>query len=181
MRRSQPSTLALAFTGAVGGHAITYALADAHGTRHLLIRTGHGYFGIAIAAAAIAGPAVFAARVIAALKQAHGEAPDVKRLFAAQLTIFLVVECLERLAAGASFSTLMGGGVLAIGVASQIFVAGVLGLGLRVIGQSAVKVRPVATSCQPVFVGVAFRRFERALVMRGGLVSASGTRGPPPR
>jgi hypothetical protein len=122
--------LAAAAAGVVVAHAADYALAfpdPAHRGRELAA-TGHGYWPMAVlAAAALGGVAVvLAARrgLGAGVRTASSSVPfTAARLAAAQLLFFCVLETVERLATGVDPVPFLHSPQLVVGLALQVAVA----------------------------------------------------------
>jgi hypothetical protein len=128
--RRLPLELAAAAAGLIGGHVVSYLLtAPAAPVRRLLLtETGHSYFpravAIAVALTAVAGVgAIF--RGATRGRRASGDPltfqATFQRLAAAQSIGFVILEVLERKAAGATLAGL--GGLLPRGLVIQVLVA----------------------------------------------------------
>jgi hypothetical protein len=137
-----------AVAGAVAGHAFAYALAVPQpGPRlALLAGSGHQYWSAAIAAAIVLGlgslGATLARSFRAGLRPSGRPAGEplgrlAARLALLQITIYLVQELIERLAAGFPLWGPVDARLLLIGVAVQLLVAAGLALGLAWAGRAA--------------------------------------------
>ena len=137
-----------AVAGAVVGHGLAYALAVPQpGPRlALLAGSGHQYWSAAIAAAIVLGlgslGATLARSFRAGLRPGGRPAGEplgrlAARLALLQVTIYLVQELIERLAAGFPLWGPVDGRLLLIGVAVQLLVATGLALGLAWAGRAA--------------------------------------------
>jgi hypothetical protein len=187
--RVRPGVLGTAVAGVVAGHLLTYLLAFAGDRlRHaVLTETGHRHWEALVPLAALVGVAS-AIGVVA--RNARSEAgghpgegrflPLALRLAAAQLSLFVALEVLERLVAGAPLSSLFGHGLLWLGLGVQAAVAVAAALVLRVLAGVAAAVaralrEAVPRARSPVPVPVAGRPVVRSVLMGG----AWGLRGPP--
>jgi hypothetical protein len=137
-----------AVAGAVVGHGLAYALAVPQpGPRlALLAGSGHQYWSAAIAAAMVLGlgslGATLARSFRAGLRPGGRPAGEplgrlAARLALLQVTIYLVQELIERLAAGFPLWGPVDARLLLIGVAVQLLVAAGLALGLAWAGRAA--------------------------------------------
>jgi hypothetical protein len=136
-----------AVAGAVVGHTLAYALAVPEPGRRLavLAGSGHAYWSAAIAAAVVLGlvslGATLGRHFRAGLRPGRrpaGEPPGrlAGRLALLQVTIYLVQELIERVAAGVPLGAVHGR-LLLTGVAVQLLVAAVLAVGLAWAGRVA--------------------------------------------
>jgi hypothetical protein len=137
-----------AVAGAVVGHGLAYAVAVPQpGPRlALLAGSGHQYWSAAIAAAIVLGlgslGATLARSFRAGLRPEGRPAGEplgrlAARLALLQVTIYLVQELIERLAAGVPLWGPVDGRLLLTGVAVQLLVAAGLALGLAWAGRVA--------------------------------------------
>jgi hypothetical protein len=137
-----------AVAGAVAGHGLAYAVAVPQpGPRlALLAGSGHQYWSAAIAAAIVLGlgslGTTLARSFRAGLRPGGRPAGEplgrlAARLALLQVTIYLVQELIERLAAGVPLWGPVDGRLLLVGVGVQLLVAAVLALGLAWAGRVA--------------------------------------------
>ena len=137
-----------AVAGAVAGHGLAYALAVPQpGPRlALLAGSGHQYWSAAIAAAIVLGLGSLGATLARSFRaglrpegRPAGEPPGrlAARLALLQVTIYLVQELIERLAAGVPLWGPVDGRLLLVGVAVQLLVATGLALALAWAGRVA--------------------------------------------
>jgi hypothetical protein len=181
-----------AMAGLVGAHVVDYLVLVPNGAarHHVLIQTGHGYFGeagvLAFAAAVIAVLAVASlgyrrGRDRTAEPPAMGLAAMARRLAALQVGGFLLMEVTERLAAGASTSHLVDPYVVT-GIVIQVVVAA-LAAAVLVLTESAAEIvgrilgeRPVTRTARS-----GLRSIPRSLGLVVRTVARPGVvRGPPP-
>ena len=139
-----------AVAGAVAGHGLAYAVAVPQPGQRLalLAGSGHQYWSAAIAAAIVLGlgslGATLARSFRAGLRPRPGGAPAgeplgrlAARLALLQVTIYLVQELIERLAAGVPLWGPVDARLLVAGIAVQLLVAAGLALGLAWAGRVA--------------------------------------------
>jgi hypothetical protein len=167
----------------VGGHALGYALAvpDPQHRAAFLVDTGHAYLPSLSWAAVVCGLAALIAGVAAGFfHRGHAQADwrtVARSVVAMQAGAFVLVELIERLAAGASLGTLSPS-LLLIGVAVQLvvglIVAGLL-VGLRRVGAS------LRATVRIVTVRAAPRAMPRSrlLVRKTWYQSSNRVRAPP--
>lgn len=150
-----PWIVAIAVAGVLVGHGLTYVVLqpDGHARAGLLARTGHAFMHL------VDGPALLLALVAASwlflsrLTRRVGE-PGIPARFAGlatfQVTAFVAMEVAERLAAGAPLADLLGG-IIAVGVASQLMVAAALVWMLRRLPDLAARAAAaITTSIAPL-------------------------------
>jgi hypothetical protein len=132
--------LGAAVTGVVAAHAANYALSlpDPARRSHELAATGHGYWPVALALAVAAGVGA------ACLAVRRGLGPAVVparittgKLAGAQVGLFLVVECVERLGAGVDPRPFLHSPQLALGIVLQVAVAAAAVVVLRLVERGA--------------------------------------------
>ena len=137
-----------AVAGAVAGHGLAYAVAVPQpGPRlALLAGSGHQYWSAAIAAAIVLGLGSLGTTLARSFRaglrpggRPAGEPPGrlAARLGLLQVTIYLVQELIERLAAGVPLWGPVDGRLLLVGVAVQLLVATGLALALAWAGRVA--------------------------------------------
>ena len=187
--RRLPLELGAAAAGLIGGHIVSYLLtAPAAPIRRLLLaETGHAYLPRAIAAAmALAAVAGVAAVLRGAVRgwRAHGDPlsffATFRRLAVAQSIGFVILEVVERKAAGATLAGL--GDVLPRGLLIQVLVAGIAALALWLLDRAAASVTRALQHRPPApraVVATALRAEVRAA--RRGIVTLGSItlRGPP--
>jgi hypothetical protein len=120
--------LAAAVTGVVAAHAADYALSlpDPARRSHELAATGHGYWPVAVALAVVASVGTVLLSVRRGLDLGVAVVParlTVGTLAGAQVALFLVVECVERLGVGVDPRPFLRSPQLALGVVLQVAVA----------------------------------------------------------
>lgn len=180
--------LALSIAGAVCGHTFAYALSfpDRMSRQSVLRVTGHAYWHAALAAAAVAAAwfaVAHASRHFHAGRSRTRLAPSGPTTFAVlaglQIGVFVGMEIIERLAAGAPVATVLDHHILVIGLAVQLLVAGALtvatlalGRAAEAIGRAWVERADVATSRLTWFAPE--QRWPVSLA-----VVPCGSRGPP--
>jgi hypothetical protein len=180
--------IATALGGVLLGHGLAYAVAqpDAHARAGLLAQTGHAYLHL------LEGPAAFlAAATVAALflsrltrlDQGSRLARGVTfwHLAGLQVTVFVGMEVAERLVAGVPLTELLHGGLLAIGVVTQLLVAAAIVWIMRrvptIAARTAAALRSAAWSApRPALVVVAP---PAGLPHRSPERSVEPIRGPP--
>jgi hypothetical protein len=184
--RRRVATLGVAVGGVLLGHRLTYLMLDpaAHERAALLRRTGHAYLGVANELALIAALTGLAALFIGQLVTSTGGDRDGRlaaRIVAFQVSAFVLMEVLERVAAGAPLAELIRTGVLPLGVMTQTGVAILAAVAIRTLlrtadrvaatrGRAAIdRARPVLADALP----------EPAAVTVSRHLSAAGVRGPP--
>jgi hypothetical protein len=187
--RRLPLELAAAAAGLVGGHIIAYQLsAPAAPIRRLLLtQTGHGYWPRAIAAAlALAAVAAVGVLFRGAIRGWRGAASQLsflatfRRLASAQTIGFVILEVIERKAAGATLSGVPG--VFPRGLMVQVAIAAVAALALWLLDRAGASVaatlRDREEFARPMSV---IQAVAEALVARPALVSLGSIslRGPP--
>jgi hypothetical protein len=137
-----------AVAGAVVGHGLAYALAVPQPGRRLalLAGSGHQYWSAAIAAAVVLGLGSLGATLARSFRAglAAGGRPAAEppgrlagRLALLQVTIYLVQELIERVAAGAPLAGPVDGRLLLGGIAVQLVVAAALAVALAWAGRVA--------------------------------------------
>lgn len=159
MRRSSILRLAsfggLALAGLVGGHAVGYAIAvpDAQHRAAVIAETGHGYLPSLSWAAVVCGLAALVAGVAAGYLQ-RGSTGTLRRttgrIALMQVTAFVLIEIVERLASGTSLGSLSPS-LLVAGVAVQLLVGVMVALllvGLRRVGASIRSQRGIAPAVE---------------------------------
>lgn len=145
--RRLPLELAAAAAGLIGGHIVSYLMtAPAAPIRRLLLtETGHAYLPRAIAAgvalAAVAGVAAIFRGAIRGWR-ASGDplrfAATFRRLAVAQVIGFVILEVLERKAAGATLAGL--GDLLPRGLLIQVLVAAIAATALWLLDRAGASV-----------------------------------------
>ena len=155
--RRLPLELAAAAAGLIGGHIISYLLtAPAAPIRRLLLtETGHAYWPRAIAAGvALAAVASVAAVFRGAIRgwRASGDplafAATFRRLAVAQTIGFVILEVLERKAAGATLAGL--GDVLPRGLLIQVLVAAIAATALWLLDRAAASITTALRDAPPL-------------------------------
>jgi hypothetical protein len=148
-RGPSASIAALAWAGVVAGHWIAYLVVvpGANARAETLAETGHGYWLAAVAAAFVLGVAsatgMFARHLGRGIRRyAPTSATTHYRHLAVQLALlqtamFVVQEILERAEVAAPLTTLLHGGFVLVGVATQVGVAAFVALALTWIGKVA--------------------------------------------
>jgi hypothetical protein len=137
-----------AVAGAVAGHGLAYAVAVPQpGPRlALLAGSGHQYWSAAIAAAIVLGLGSLGATLARSFRaglRSKGRPPGdplgrlAARLAVLQVTIYLVQELIERLAAGLPVLGPVDDRLLFVGVGVQLLVAAALAVGLAWAGRVA--------------------------------------------
>jgi len=175
--------LGTAIAGVVAGHVLAYAVALPNpALRHAVLeRTGHAYWQTAVVAAIVLAIVILVARVG---RELRGGAPPAAasgpRLAMAQALLFVVLEVAERASVGASVIHFLGDHLLTVGVLTQVAVAFLVAIGVRLLARG---IAAIARSAR-------YRRAPRALaspllaeIARPGrlLAGAAGVRGPPRR
>lgn len=131
----------LALAGLVGGHALGYAIAlpDPLHRAAVIAETGHGYLPSVSWSAVVCGLAALIAGVAAGYLHV-GSSETLRRtggrVVFMQITAFVLIEIVERLASGASLGTLSPS-LLVVGATVQLLVGLVVALllvGLRRVG-----------------------------------------------
>ena len=125
-----PWAIATALGGVLIGHGLAYAVAqpDAHARAGLLAQTGHAYLHLLEGPAAFLAVATVGALFLSRLTRRDGD-PSLARgvtfshLAGLQMAAFVGMETAERLVAGVPLVELLHGGLLAIGVVTQLLVA----------------------------------------------------------
>lgn len=147
LARRLPLELAAAAAGLVGGHIIAYQLTvPVEPVRRLLLtQTGHGYLPRAIAAAmALAAVAAVGALFRGAIRGWRGSVEHLsflatfRRLATAQVIGFVILEVMERKAAGATLSGLVG--VFPRGLVVQVAIAALAALALRLLDRAGASI-----------------------------------------
>ena len=187
--RRLPLELAAAAAGLVGGHIIAYQLsAPAAPIRQLLLaQTGHSYLPRAIAAAmALAAAAAVGAVFRGAIRGWRGAVDHFsflatfRRLAVAQTVGFVILEVMERKAAGATLSGLVG--VFPRGLAVQVAIAALAALALWLLDRAGASVGAVLRTregfARPVSIEPPFCDVRSARIGFVPLGSIS-RRGPP--
>ncbi|MFL5767268.1 MAG: hypothetical protein ACJ758_05415 [Actinomycetota bacterium] len=180
-------TAALAALAVVLGHQLVYRLAFPSATERatLLARTGHVYLPttahLVLLAALAAVGGLFLRSMSRRDLEAPGRSTTFLRLAAAQVSIFVLMEFAERIAAGAPVAGVATHGILFLGVAVQLLLAfggaalvSLLHRAGAAAGERAVApphVRPTLVVTAPPSPFVRSERHHRAIP----------TRGPPPR
>jgi hypothetical protein len=145
--RRLPLELAAAAAGLVGGHIIAYQLsAPAAPIRQLLLaQTGHSYLPRAIAAAmSFAAAAAVGAAFRGAIRGWRGAVDHFsfratfRRLAVAQTVGFVILEVMERKAAGVTLSGLVG--VFPRGLAVQVAIAAFAALALWLLDRAGASI-----------------------------------------
>lgn len=176
--------------GLFGGHLADYRLVVAPEHRHaLLLQTGHGYLPYAIVASAImAVIAVLAAGRLGFLRGRGGRGatlgtgPLAIRLAALQMTSFLVLELVERIAAGSGLEHLRGP-LLWFGLPLQVLAAVGAAVLLTVFNWAG---QEVARVLAPLRAPAGSRRVRWMLpvpaspVLQDPFLRLRPARGPPP-
>jgi hypothetical protein len=136
--------LGAAVTGVVAAHAADYALSfpDPARRSHELAATGHGYWPVALALGVVAGlgAAVLAVRRGLGFGLDGAAVPGrltARTLAVAQVALFLVVECVERLGVGVDPRPFLHSPQLALGIVLQLAVAVAAVAVLRVVERGA--------------------------------------------
>jgi hypothetical protein len=184
MKHGRISLGGLAVAGAIAGHALTYAAAvpsrDARDA--FLAQSGHAYWPVAVAAAAVAGLAATVAFVARSMRAEDrpGAAGLVVRLAVAQVLLFCAVEVAERISAGRALATLGAHNLLVIGILVQVGVAALVALALRLLARAAIALARALRTPRPRDA-LAHRPALRTSARPRPLVlaGASGVRGPP--
>src|SRR5437867_2106490 len=149
-RVNRASLAAVASLGVMVGHWLAYLLAlPAPGVRsHVLAASGHGYWPAAAKLGVLLGVCGIGAAVAAALSDRlrHREAPPgssvvglATPLACLQVSAFVAMEAVERLAAGAPVAGMFQHHVFVFGVVLQVFVAGAASLLLWWLGRTAAR------------------------------------------
>jgi hypothetical protein len=195
LRRFRGLPLAgVAVAGVVTGHWLSYLIAvpDAPLRESLLAGSGHSYWFLAVRLAllaAVAGLGTTGLRHVWALPRDQGT--PAHRTFAwlalllglIQVTGFVILEIVERLAAGSALAGLFGHSLLTLGVAIQVLMACVGALLVMVVARTArcaavvlatrsVRWRPDVSIVRPSLLPAPTLR---------PMVGAAGPRGPPTR
>lgn len=136
MSRARMAALsALAAAGLLGAHVIDYVLiVPDPGHRHdLLLRTGHGYLSVALAATVAAAVVALLTRTAAGLSETsrHSTLRDAVILATTQIGAFVSLEAIERLVSGVPADARLWR-VIALGVALQAVIAVVTAFAMRV-------------------------------------------------
>ncbi len=191
---------AAAVAAAVAGHALTYLLTvpAAQARALLLAESGHGYWSAAVAAAIVLGllslVSTAARHFLRGFRrplwpgQGLGQrGPErlewlAARLALLQISIYVVQEVVERLAAGAAVAGVLHDGVLPIGILVQILLACAVALALALLSHAAEAAgRALARlTVRPTSTAAAYRPVPglRALSRHAGSL---GSRAPPAR
>ncbi len=177
--------------GVLVGHAATYVLVvpDPHHRGLVLEGTGHGYLPAAAQLAlvlAVAGIAAVLASGIAS--RSRTVEPSVVRLAVrlatVQVVAFAALEVVERSVAGAPLGDLVGDRVLAIGAATQLGIAVMSALVVRLLGRGAARVgeivRARTAAARPIAGTLAIASYAPWAPARVTL-PADPIRGPPSR
>jgi len=182
-----PWTVAVAAGGVVLGHGVTYVVLqpDGHARAGLLARTGHAYLhlldGPALLLALVAVTWWFLSRVTHRVTQ-PGAPVSFAGLATFQVAAFAGMEIAERVAAGAPLAGLLDGGLLAIGVTSQLLVAAWLLWMLRRLPALAARIATVLATAVPPLRRPSLVSVPGAMLAPTLAASrrADPIRGPPP-
>lgn len=147
-RRGVPDHVGLAgsaVAGTIAGHVLAYVIAIGNPwtRRDLLHETGHSYWRYALLAAMVLGVWSAALVVIRTLRGARGGhlraplplLPTVALLALIQCGLFVALEVVERLVAGAPLVHLLAHGLLWVGLAAQLVTALAVALILRALAR----------------------------------------------
>jgi hypothetical protein len=122
--------IATALGGILLGHGLAYAVVqpDAHARAGLLAQTGHAYLHLLEAPAAFLSFAMVGVLFLSRVTRRDEVTPPARgvtfwHLAGLQVAAFVGMEVAERLVAGVSLTGLLHGGLLAIGVVTQLLVA----------------------------------------------------------
>lgn len=137
---SRPSlVLGLALGGVLLGHTVAYRLLlpDAHIRALELAASGHGYLNCAKVVGLVAAVVALAAMFLGGVLRTHDTAPRnlAARLIGFQMTAFLAMEVLERIASGGGAQHLAA--VLVIGLPVQSLIAVLIAFAARVLLRAA--------------------------------------------
>jgi len=178
--------LGVAVGGVLLGHWLTYiAVAPHPATRAALLRSsGHGYVGVADQVGLVLTLTALAALFVARLTRAHGPPTTrsiIGRLVAFQVSAFLLMEVLERLAVGMPLISILTHGLLPIGVAMQVAAASAGALVVRLILRIADRVAEALARPEP---NLASRPLSVSLPLaparpRHHALATAGVRAPP--
>lgn len=181
-----PWIVAIAVGGVLVGHGLTYVVLqpDGHARAGLLARTGHAFIhlvdGPALLLALAAASWLFLSRVTRRVGE-PGTPATFAGLATFQVTAFVAMEVVERLAAGAPLADLLGG-LMAIGVASQLLVAAALVWTLRRLPDLAARAAAAITTSIAPLPRPALVSVPSAILTPGRSPDrrADPIRGPPP-
>lgn len=186
------ATAAATAAGVLIAHWMAYLLAFPSSAvrAEVLAHAGHGYWSLAVKGVVVLAAAGMAAVLVRAFWERDAADAHISllerwsglaaRLACLQVSGFLLLEVSERAVAGMGGRSLLGGSVVAVGLALQVLVAGIGALALLCLGRSAARMAAAART--PARIGLARSRIgeagpahHRTLVLAG----ASGVRGPP--
>lgn len=180
--------LGTAAIGVIVGHFLVYLLSVADGPSRdaLLAETGHGYWNLAIGTAVVLAFWTVGALVLHYVRPGPAKPapirplPLILRLMPLQAALFVAMESIERVAAGASVEGMLEHGVLSIGLLLQAVTALVVALVLCLLARavralvaalrSPVPTIEAARNAPPIG-----RSARPVAVLAGGI----GVRGPP--
>jgi hypothetical protein len=195
MRRHSPSR-GLAATGiAAGGlvlaHWLAYVLAvpDPHSREALLGLTGHQYWPFAVRVAGVLAVSAAVAVSFRAWNATHGSGtPDesfgslASRLAVLQVFGFVVLEVVERAAAGGDVGSLFASRVFFVGLAVQVVCALAGGMALLWFGRAALTIVAALRDLrrtQTASGSIRIRPLESSRRLQLPVCGAAGVRGPP--
>lgn len=169
----------LAVAGAVCGHTIAYSVSfpERAMRQSVLQLTGHAYWHAAIAAAVIAAAWFAVSHIVFHARTRTRPQSLWPALPALQLAVFFGMEISERVAAGASLSTLLHNAPVAI--ACQLLVAALLALGAYLLGRGAAAVAELLWSVPVRRAVAAFAAVPLDAPTLRLAVVPCGSRGPP--
>ncbi len=182
--RRRLATLGVAVGGVLAGHWLTYLAVSpsAHERAVILHDTGHSYLDlvsdIALVAALVAFASIFLSRLT---KRSTDDGVSVtQRMIAFQVSAFLGMEVLERVATGAALAGLFQAHLLPLGIAAQIGVASLAAAAIRWLLRLADRVASLATGAEaPQRQVAAYALPTGAFAPTGRELFATGVRGPP--
>jgi hypothetical protein len=180
----------MAVAGVVLGHWLAYVLAvpNVHLRAEVISASGHSYWLGAVKAAVVLGLTAIGAVVLRHLRCAVRGEPALGERFSSlalrlsvlQVTAFTAMEVIERLAAGAPVSQMLGHHLFLVGVAVQIGVALGGALVLLWLGRAAARIRDAIRTVslpRPATRASRPRSIDGQPVL--ALSGAAGVRGPP--
>ena len=151
-RAERRVTAAMALVGVLAGHGLAYLFVDPHDALRAahLESTGHGWLGLGASATLVLGVMATGAFVASRLRPGmlDGALASVRHLTlilaVSQVAIFLGIEVVERLFAGAPLTDLVGSPLGSIGVAVQVAVAIVAARAMRTLERASAAARGLA-------------------------------------
>jgi hypothetical protein len=183
-----PWAIATAVGGVLLGHGLAYTVVqpDAHARAGLLAQTGHAYLHLIEGPGLVLAVATVAALFLSRLTRRDGDAPlprgvTLAYLGGLQVAAFVGMEVAERLAAGVPLTELLHGGLLAIGVVTQLLVAAAIAWILHRVPAIAARTAAALSSApmppaRPAFAVIAP---PAGLPHRAQVRSVEPIRGPP--